>query len=110
MHMVLSRVSPLAVPVLLEIGRESVGRGEDEERLLAEAEAIIAEATGGAVRHHRPMQCAGGRRKRRCSVHDGMRGPLPPTPSRKGRGGLRTHKNPPSPCGEGVGGRGPCSP
>jgi Lhr-like helicase len=45
-HMVLSRVSPLAVPVLLEIGRESVRTREDEERLLAEAEAIIAEATG----------------------------------------------------------------
>jgi ATP-dependent Lhr-like helicase len=45
-HMVLSRVSPLAVPVLLEIGRESVRTREGEERLLAEAEAIIAEATG----------------------------------------------------------------
>ncbi len=47
-HMVLSRVSPLAVPVLLEIGRESVRTDTDEEALLAEAEAIIAEATGGA--------------------------------------------------------------
>ena len=44
-HMVLSRVSPLAVPVLLEIGRESVRTRDDEEKLLAEAEAIIAEAT-----------------------------------------------------------------
>jgi ATP-dependent Lhr-like helicase len=47
-HMVLSRVSPLAVPVLLEIGRESVRSDADEEKLLAEAEAIIAEATGEA--------------------------------------------------------------
>ncbi|MDB5403421.1 MAG: ATP-dependent helicase, partial [Rhodopila sp.] len=47
-HMVLSRVSPLAVPVLLEIGRESVRTDSDEEALLAEAEAIIAEATGQA--------------------------------------------------------------
>jgi ATP-dependent Lhr-like helicase len=47
-HMVLSRVSPLAVPVLLEIGRESVRSDADEEKLLAEAEAIIAEATGQA--------------------------------------------------------------
>jgi ATP-dependent Lhr-like helicase len=47
-HMVLSRVSPLAVPVLLEIGRESVRSDADEEALLAEAEAIIAEATGDA--------------------------------------------------------------
>jgi ATP-dependent Lhr-like helicase len=47
-HMALSRVSPLAVPVLLEIGRESVRTEEDEEKLLAEAEALIAEATGEA--------------------------------------------------------------
>jgi ATP-dependent Lhr-like helicase len=45
-HMVLSRVSPLAVPVLLEIGRESVRTDTDEEAMLAEAEAIIAEAMG----------------------------------------------------------------
>jgi ATP-dependent Lhr-like helicase len=47
-HMVLSRVSPLAVPVLLEIGRESVRSDTDEDSMLAEAEAIIAEATGQA--------------------------------------------------------------
>jgi ATP-dependent Lhr-like helicase len=47
-HMVLSRVSPLAVPVLLEIGRESVRSDTDEDTMLAEAEAIIAEATGQA--------------------------------------------------------------
>ena len=52
-HMVLSRVSPLAVPVLLEIGRESVRSGEDEDAMLAEAEAIIAEATGEAEPPHR---------------------------------------------------------
>jgi ATP-dependent Lhr-like helicase len=52
-HMVLSRVSPLAVPVLLEIGRESVRTDSDEEKLLAEAEAIIAEATGEAEPPHR---------------------------------------------------------
>ncbi|MDE2576374.1 MAG: ligase-associated DNA damage response DEXH box helicase [Rhodospirillales bacterium] len=44
-HMVLSRVSPLAVPVLLEIGRESVRSGASDEALLAEAEELIAEAT-----------------------------------------------------------------
>ncbi len=38
-HMVLSRVSPLAVPVLLEIGRENVANAIDEEELLAEAMA-----------------------------------------------------------------------
>jgi ATP-dependent Lhr-like helicase len=42
----LSRVSPLAVPILLEIGRENVRAGETEDAMLAEAEAIIAEATG----------------------------------------------------------------
>jgi ATP-dependent Lhr-like helicase len=47
-HMALSRVSPLSVPVLLEIGRENVRAGDTEEKLLAEAEAIIAEATGVA--------------------------------------------------------------
>jgi ATP-dependent Lhr-like helicase len=52
-HMVLSRVSPLAVPVLLEIGRESVRSGDDEDAMLAEAEAIIAEATGVAEPPHR---------------------------------------------------------
>jgi len=62
-HMVLSRVSPLAVPVLLEIGRESVRSGDAEEAMLAEAEAIIAEATGEAepprVRH----RASGARRR-----------------------------------------------
>ncbi|OYV37182.1 MAG: DNA ligase-associated DEXH box helicase, partial [Rhodospirillales bacterium 20-64-7] len=43
-HMVLSRVSPLAVPVLLEIGREQVANGAAEDQLLAEAEALVAEA------------------------------------------------------------------
>ncbi len=48
-HMALSRVSPLAVPVLLDIGRESVRTGQDEDALLAEAEAaLVAEATGEA--------------------------------------------------------------
>jgi len=42
----LDRVSPLAVPVLLEIGRESVW-GEARDALLAEAEEeLVREATG----------------------------------------------------------------
>jgi ATP-dependent Lhr-like helicase len=41
----LDRVSPLAVPVLLDIGRESVRTAADEDALLAETEALIAEAT-----------------------------------------------------------------
>jgi len=47
-HVPLSRVSPLAVPVMLEIGRERVG-GEASEALLAEAEdELIREALDGA--------------------------------------------------------------
>jgi ATP-dependent helicase Lhr and Lhr-like helicase len=43
-HQALDRVSPLAVPVLLEIGRESV-KGSAHDSLLAEAEAeLVAEA------------------------------------------------------------------
>jgi ATP-dependent Lhr-like helicase len=43
-HMALSRVSPLAVPVLLEIGRERVAAGVTEEQLLLEAEELVADA------------------------------------------------------------------
>ncbi|MEJ1977175.1 MAG: hypothetical protein WDN49_14730 [Acetobacteraceae bacterium] len=42
----LERVSPLAVPVLLDIGRESVRSEDGEDALLAETEALVAEATG----------------------------------------------------------------
>jgi ATP-dependent Lhr-like helicase len=45
-HVALDRVSPLAVPILLEIGREPV-KGAGRESLLREAaEDLIAEATG----------------------------------------------------------------
>ena len=47
MHKDLDRVSPLAVPVMLEIGREPV-HGEARDQILAEAaDALIGEATGG---------------------------------------------------------------
>ena len=42
-HVALDRVSPLAVPVLLEAGRERVF-GAADEALLLEAEALAAEA------------------------------------------------------------------
>ncbi len=46
-HQPLERVSPLSVPVLLEIGRESVGGPETAEFLLAEAEEeLVREAMG----------------------------------------------------------------
>lgn len=47
-HMALSRVSPLAVPVLLDIGRESVRGVVTEDALLAETETLVAEAMGEA--------------------------------------------------------------
>ncbi len=52
----LSRVSPLAVPVLLDIGREFVRTEEDEDALLAETEALIAEATGAVETSQAPMR------------------------------------------------------
>jgi ATP-dependent Lhr-like helicase len=51
----LSRVSPLAIPVLLDIGREFVRTSEDEDALLAETEALVAEATGAAETSQAPM-------------------------------------------------------
>ncbi len=47
-HMVLSRVSPLAVPVLLEVGRESVRNHGGDDLLLEEAE-LVAEAMENAA-------------------------------------------------------------
>ena len=46
-HMALDRASPLAVPALIEQGREWVAGGA-EDALLAEAAALVAEATDGA--------------------------------------------------------------
>ncbi len=45
-HAPLTRVSPLAVPVMLEIGRESVARSASEEMLKAASEDLIATAMG----------------------------------------------------------------
>ena len=44
-HMVLPRVSPLAAPMLLEMGRVPV-KGEAEERLLAEEAARLMQVSG----------------------------------------------------------------
>jgi ATP-dependent Lhr-like helicase len=46
-HVRLPRVSPLGVPALIEEGREWVAGGA-EDALLAEAAALVAEATDGA--------------------------------------------------------------
>ena len=44
LHVALDRVSPLAVPVLILIGREQVAQHAVEDALLIEAEALVAEA------------------------------------------------------------------
>ena len=44
LHIDLDRVSPLAVPVLILIGREQVAQAAAEDALLMEAEALVAEA------------------------------------------------------------------
>jgi ATP-dependent Lhr-like helicase len=44
LHVSLDKVSPLAVPVLVLIGRERVAQGGTEDALLIEAEALAAEA------------------------------------------------------------------
>jgi ATP-dependent Lhr-like helicase len=46
-HKPLERISPLAVPVMLEIGRESVNGGANES-LLMEAAELAGEAMGQA--------------------------------------------------------------
>lgn len=46
-HIALDRVSPLAVPLLLDIGRESVHGSAREDILREAAEDMIREATGG---------------------------------------------------------------
>lgn len=44
LHVALDRVSPLAVPALIMIGKENVARGASDDALLEEAEAIVREA------------------------------------------------------------------
>jgi ATP-dependent Lhr-like helicase len=83
-HRALARVSPLAVPALIEEGREWVSGGA-EEALLAEAAALVEEVTDGADlfnevlaavtdavpargdrdRARRPREAKGGRRNQR---------------------------------------------
>lgn len=44
LHVALDRVSPLAVPVLILIGRESVAQHDVDDALLIEAEALVEDA------------------------------------------------------------------
>lgn len=48
-HKDLERISPLAVPVFVLIGRESVAGADTDDALLIEAEGLAAEAMGGSV-------------------------------------------------------------
>ncbi len=57
-HQALDRVSPLAVPILLEIGREPV-LGAREDILRAAAQELIVEATG-ETNCERPTDCSMG--------------------------------------------------
>ena len=41
-HVVLDRVSPLAVPVLTMIGRETLPEGSADEAIIVEAESLAA--------------------------------------------------------------------
>ncbi len=43
-HVAIERISPMAVPVLIMIGREAVAAGAAEDELLIEAEVLAAEA------------------------------------------------------------------
>ena len=45
-HKKLDRISPLAVPVMAIVGRESVAQGAAEDQLLFEAEALAKTAMG----------------------------------------------------------------
>ncbi|MEY4270770.1 MAG: Helicase [Pseudomonadota bacterium] len=47
LHKRLNRISPLAVPVLILIGREHVAGADTDDALLAEAEALAKAAAGG---------------------------------------------------------------
>jgi ATP-dependent Lhr-like helicase len=47
LHVDLERVSPLAVPVLVMIGRENVAQGSTDDALLVEAESLAAMAMRG---------------------------------------------------------------
>ena len=83
----LDRVSPLAIPVMLDIGRESVRDAEQEDALLAETEALVAEALGEAEPSTAEMQLAPGHAK---ELRRLVRPPRParaPRPYRAARGG-----------------------
>lgn len=72
----LPRVSPLAVPVMLDLGRESVRSREGEDSLLAETEALLDEALRGAPPSTEELVLAAGHAQdlRRLTRKPGTRG------------------------------------
>jgi ATP-dependent Lhr-like helicase len=70
-HQRLSRVSPLAIPVMLQIGRESVSGEADTEILAEAAEELIREAMGGEPA---PIDVAAGHPRARQRPHPGAKG------------------------------------
>ncbi len=82
----LDRVSPLAIPVMLDIGREFVRSDADEDAMLAETEALLAEAKGEAEPSTQALVLAPGHAQelRRLTR---QAGPRPPRrgPNRAGR-------------------------
>ena len=69
-HRELDHVSPLAVPVMLEIGRESV-YGEASDELLAEAaDELVKEATGTGIERDDSAQSSADDRE--CAHFDGL--------------------------------------
>ena len=80
-HKRLSRVSPLAVPVLLDIGRETVRTGGSEDDLLAETEALVAEAAGEGKVSQAPMRVSFVHRANLAIL---QRKPKPPKDARPG--------------------------
>src|SRR3546814_17562029 len=61
-HKALDRVSPMSVPLMMIIGRESVRQEATEDMLLAEADALVAEAMRLDLSGLRPRARAAERR------------------------------------------------
>ncbi len=76
----LDRVSPLAIPVMLDIGREFVRNEADEDAMLAETEALLAEAMGEAEPSTEELVLAPGHAQelRRLTRQPGRRAERPP--------------------------------
>ena len=83
----LQRVSPLAIPVMLDIGREFVRSEADEDAMLAETEALLAEAMGEAEPSTEELVLAPGvaQELRRLTRQPGRRAQRPATAGARNR-------------------------